>query len=269
MASVPSLGETLGVILVTGMLVAALYGVTTVQTFVYHQHSKHDPRILKNSGCYKILFLWLLDTIQFIFLIHYVYFYCVSSFGNFEALSILPWSIPALIITGAVSDVIVTGWFAHRLWKLSVNKWLILVIAVAALTVLGRSFIPAVTYPVVLTSSTLCGSTVGASYLTALSAVSIAVVVTFKMHPDKTYHFGFGSLLPKFLLNSLLAMLNSRELFKGVGRGDIKLVSIQLSHLPDSTGAQSDGARDSETHVGSKPHIKIHVDKATTESYQV
>ncbi|KAI0340062.1 hypothetical protein BDW22DRAFT_1360565 [Trametopsis cervina] len=310
MASLTSVGETLGVILVTGILCAVLYGVTTVQTFIYHQHSKHDPRMLKHS----ITFLWILDTVTFIFMTHYLYHYCVLNFANLDALNTLPWSIPAYILTCAVGDIIVIGWFAHRLWKLSVSRWLILVIAAAALTILvGACYLTALSlkYPdiptfnkiggwawylkfgpqifseIVITAvltrilllrrtgfakttsiiHTLIAYSISSCLIT--SVVSIAVVVTVKTHPDKTYQFGFASLVPKLLLNSLLAMLNSRELFKTVGHGDVKPVPIQLSHLPDSGSAQSDTPRDSESRDGSKPHIKIHVDKSVTESYQV
>ncbi|KAI0340060.1 hypothetical protein BDW22DRAFT_436478 [Trametopsis cervina] len=129
MAPLPSLGDTVGVVMITGMLVAALYGITTVQTFIYYQHNKHDPTMLKHS---------------FIFMIHVVYYYGALTVGNLEKLVTMPWSIPAYVIVAGVSDVMVLGWYAHRLWKLSASKWLILIIATGAFTVLvGASYLAA------------------------------------------------------------------------------------------------------------------------------
>ncbi|KAI0345127.1 hypothetical protein BDW22DRAFT_1000365 [Trametopsis cervina] len=234
MVSPPSLADTLGVLVVTAMFHTVLYGVTTVQTFIYYQYNKQDPKILQ----YSVSILWILDTVQAILMIYSIYFYTVASFGNYEALITVHWTIPAVVLIGAISDVIVTGCFAHRLWKLSVSNWLILVIGMADLAVLdlaalgikhrdmpyfyrtsawvwyltfgSQAFVDIIV--TVCLSGTLLLRKTGFARTTSIihiliaysigsclitSAVSIAVVVTFKLYPNKAYHLGFGGLLPK------------------------------------------------------------------------
>ncbi|KAI0346070.1 hypothetical protein BDW22DRAFT_716459 [Trametopsis cervina] len=130
--TLPPLDNSLGVIVVAHMLVAVFYGATTVQTFIYHQRSQRDPNWLR----FSVLFLWILDSVQFGFAVHVVYFFCVTNFANPPALDIIP-SLSAYAITGCIGDLVVTGLFAQRLWKITSKIWLIWPIVIAEMASLA------------------------------------------------------------------------------------------------------------------------------------
>ncbi|KAI0340050.1 hypothetical protein BDW22DRAFT_435711 [Trametopsis cervina] len=100
-----SLGGTLGVSVTVAQLGAALYGVTTVQTFIYHQHRERDPKVLR----YSIYLLWVIDSFQFICVCHLTYFYCVKNFGNLMGLNDLPWTWPVSFLISSWKVVSLSG----------------------------------------------------------------------------------------------------------------------------------------------------------------
>ncbi|KIP05726.1 hypothetical protein PHLGIDRAFT_486737 [Phlebiopsis gigantea 11061_1 CR5-6] len=65
------------------------------------------------------------------------------------------------------------------------------------------------------------------------SATSIAVIITFATLPASFITFSFTVLLPKFMLNSLLSLLNSRQLLRDKGKAEV--VSIHLSRITSSS----------------------------------
>ncbi|CAA7266643.1 unnamed protein product [Cyclocybe aegerita] len=108
------LDETLGASFL-GMLAAAiLYGVTSVQTFLYFNDvgNRRDSCVLKAT----VAFLWILDTIHMAFTTHGLYFYLVTNFGKFEVLLYPTWSMLAGVYVTALSDLTVRAFFAKRVY---------------------------------------------------------------------------------------------------------------------------------------------------------
>ncbi|KAI0340048.1 hypothetical protein BDW22DRAFT_1431103 [Trametopsis cervina] len=311
-----SLGGTLGVLVIAAQLSAVLYGVTTVQTFIYHQHRERDPKALR----YSIYLLWhvsraIIDTFQFICMLHLSYFYCVKNFGNPIGLNAIPWTWSAFMVMTPINGVLVTSWYAHRVWKLSRNIWVILLIGVAtvsslvggiALSVLrsvntrhlrytaahtnfiqretpdvfyihpsspskyslawpwylwvSSQIVSDVTITIFLTVSLLrrktnlarTGSIVNLIIMYSLgtclisSAITIAMVVTSTMLPAQFYDSGLAALLPKFTLNSLLAMLNTRDFLRSkMYHDNAEPVPMHLLRLPGSSVEAVAGPRTS------------------------
>ncbi|KAJ8516167.1 hypothetical protein ONZ45_g6484 [Pleurotus djamor] len=78
-----NLDAKLGAMFLGNVVAAILYGVTSVQTFIYFKGSAQDLRSLKVI----VLILWLLDSLHIILVTHTVYFYTVSNYADPLALN--------------------------------------------------------------------------------------------------------------------------------------------------------------------------------------
>ncbi|OCH91626.1 hypothetical protein OBBRIDRAFT_792103 [Obba rivulosa] len=106
---------TLGPAFLGCLLSTALFGVTSVQTWTYFKQDHRDPVVLRSL----VAFLWFLDALHAALLIGAMYYYMVTNFGNVFTVLRLHWSIMMFIIVTGISDTVVRGIFAYRLWKLS------------------------------------------------------------------------------------------------------------------------------------------------------
>ncbi|KAF8180840.1 hypothetical protein BJ912DRAFT_1062286 [Pholiota molesta] len=128
-----SLDSTLGAAFLGTLAAAVLYGVTSVQTFMYFRDCKEDGRLLR---C-LVLFLWALDTIHFAFTSHGLYFYLVTSFGDFAVLLSPTWTILAQVYVTNLSDLIVRGFFAMRVSILCGERQVLSFVLPVIITVLS------------------------------------------------------------------------------------------------------------------------------------
>ncbi|KAF9552151.1 hypothetical protein CPC08DRAFT_302352 [Agrocybe pediades] len=119
-----------------------LYGVTSVQTFLYFHDFKEDSMKIKTM----VFVLWILDTIHLIFACHGLYIYLVTNYGNFESLLEPTWTILAQVYVTSLSDLIVRGFFSRRVFVLCVRRNKLLawalptIIITLALIVLASGF---------------------------------------------------------------------------------------------------------------------------------
>ncbi|KAJ3526227.1 hypothetical protein NM688_g8284 [Phlebia brevispora] len=106
--------------------VSVLFGVTTIQTYFYFSHYWSDRTLLK----ILVIILWMLDAAHFAVAVHFIYFSMVINFANPAMLAVVPVSALVLIVTTAVTGLIVRGIFTYRIWKwpLVNNHWLLAVI---------------------------------------------------------------------------------------------------------------------------------------------
>ncbi|KAK0238293.1 hypothetical protein EDD85DRAFT_950513 [Armillaria nabsnona] len=86
-ANTPSLGMTMGTIFFGLMITAMLHGISVPQLVIYYRRYSKDPRLFR----YSIGLFWFLDTVQLALAINALYFYLVSSHGNYQALLQLNW----------------------------------------------------------------------------------------------------------------------------------------------------------------------------------
>ncbi|KAG9225088.1 hypothetical protein CCMSSC00406_0008748 [Pleurotus cornucopiae] len=134
MASSPpsdlGLDSKLGAAFLGNTAAAIFYGITSVQTYIFFRSSENDRRTFKAL----ILFLWILDTLHLALVTHALYFYMITNFANPEAVVVPSWSILAQVYVTCISDLIVRGVFARRVWLLSGKKYfLVILIAVFSL----------------------------------------------------------------------------------------------------------------------------------------
>ncbi|EKM53076.1 uncharacterized protein PHACADRAFT_210798 [Phanerochaete carnosa HHB-10118-sp] len=278
------LDSTLGALVIAEILVAVLYGIASVQVYVYLSHSPRDSSFMKGT----IFFLWILDSLHLTFTTHGVYHYAVTSFMNPLALTQCPWSFAADMFAGDPIEVIVTLIFAHKIYKLSGSIWPLIFIvppqllswvasiAVAVLELKFPSYheleqrfawiwytvfslqafsdcaIAAILCTILIrrrtgfkrTDSlirTLVLYSINTCALT--SSVSVASVVTYAAMPHNFIFIGLGVILPMLMSNSLLALLNSRDMLRDMHAGQV--ASVHFSRLANilSSSDAPDGRR--------------------------
>ncbi|KAI0339291.1 hypothetical protein BDW22DRAFT_1431889 [Trametopsis cervina] len=127
--------ETVGALVVGAIVTNILYGITSVQCYIYFNENRNqnDGKIFS----YAILVLWVLDTLETILLAHLVYHYTVTWAFNPEILSRIVWSAPLHLLVGIIGDIIITTLFSLRIWKFGRNVWPLVLIMVPA----GLSFL--------------------------------------------------------------------------------------------------------------------------------
>ncbi|GJE93979.1 hypothetical protein PsYK624_101460 [Phanerochaete sordida] len=113
--ALPPLDNTLGAIVIAAIMIAVLYGITSVQAYIYLHRPSSDGRAMKNI----VLVLWLLHTLVLAFVSQTIYYYSVTSFMNPLALKLCPWSFAANMVAGEVLESTVTFVFAYKIYKLS------------------------------------------------------------------------------------------------------------------------------------------------------
>ncbi|EKM48087.1 uncharacterized protein PHACADRAFT_203268 [Phanerochaete carnosa HHB-10118-sp] len=86
------LDNTLGVILISEILAAILFGITSVQVYVYFHRNPRDSDLMRRT----IFFLWVVDGLHLAFTSHSVYYYSVTNFMNPLALTQCPWYVSYL-----------------------------------------------------------------------------------------------------------------------------------------------------------------------------
>ncbi|KAI1798240.1 hypothetical protein LXA43DRAFT_1088365 [Ganoderma leucocontextum] len=261
-----SLHNTLGAAFVGNIVAAALYGLTTLQTYTYYGRSANDPKMLK----YLIGVLWIFDTLHVVLISHTVYVYAVTGFGQVLALFSPTWSVLVAIILTGTSDALV-----RAIWVLSGRNWFFCgAVTASSLVVLACS----IAYPIKswqafhsfieleniswllylgLASVAIADSLISAALcwlltrkrsvfkrvenmirILVLWSVNTSALTTFcslmslimyAAFPHTMIYIAFYFLLPKLLLNSLLGTLNARRSLRDNISGD--MVTIPLSSI--------------------------------------
>ncbi|KAJ8508229.1 hypothetical protein ONZ45_g9469 [Pleurotus djamor] len=121
---IPSIDAKLGALFLADNFSAILFGITSLQTFIYFKNGSRDSKKLKGL----IVLLWLLNSFHLAVIIHILYHYTISNYVNPVALLYPTWSVTAMVFVTCFSDFIVRGIFAHRVWRLSGKKFYYVII---------------------------------------------------------------------------------------------------------------------------------------------
>ncbi|PCH34603.1 hypothetical protein WOLCODRAFT_139462 [Wolfiporia cocos MD-104 SS10] len=122
--------STLGAAFLGQFATAILYGITSLQTFIYYKQHYKDPLILR----FLVGVLWILDGIHVAFITHAMYMYMIVNFANPLNVDKPIWSVWAMIIVSNISNIIVRAIFSRTLWKLS-GKALIFPLVIGLLSI--------------------------------------------------------------------------------------------------------------------------------------
>ncbi|KII84002.1 hypothetical protein PLICRDRAFT_435591 [Plicaturopsis crispa FD-325 SS-3] len=148
----PSLADvhfdnTLGALLVGGLVAIALWGVACTQTYIYFENTyRHarDRAWLRSL----IAVLWVLDTFDSCLHAHILYHYLVSNFLDPLAMAVPVWSVIIHVFMTSLQDFIIRLLFARRVLRLSNRNWLLtsgifavsLLDLVCGIAITGRAF---------------------------------------------------------------------------------------------------------------------------------
>ncbi|KAH9923526.1 uncharacterized protein B0H18DRAFT_1105321 [Fomitopsis serialis] len=123
------LNETIGALLLSAIVGGILQGVTSCQTIVYYVRSQSDPVIVKSL----VFLVWLLNALHTFLVTDTVYTYTVRGRSDPLALDKLPWMASVIILGNVIGDLGVKGIFSYRVWKLSRQWYLGVLIMTGAL----------------------------------------------------------------------------------------------------------------------------------------
>ncbi|KAF8191288.1 hypothetical protein BJ912DRAFT_925254 [Pholiota molesta] len=235
-ASLPlKLDNTLGALLVGGLVGMALWGITCVQTYNYFMHIKNRDRVLLKL---MVLFLWCLDTLDSVFSGHTLYYYMVENYGNLLSLIKPIWSIVFRVALTSTLNFTIRLLFAHRILRRLIATahfaiGILLTVKVAAVSSFAElSSISNLLYALFAVSTA--------------SELSVTVILSWLLYRSRTgYSNEHGmmvavlSALGKLYLNSYLATLNAREVLRNKAEASFQMsgnISMQRRDLESSHG---------------------------------
>ncbi|KAF5365650.1 hypothetical protein D9758_003161 [Tetrapyrgos nigripes] len=126
--------NTLGALAVGFVVASMLFGIMSVQSYRYFQLYIKDPVWLKAL----VAILWILDTVQIVFIGHALYYWCITNYTNPEALADSIWSFNMGIFTTNSIVLIVEFFYAHRVLIVTKNIWLAGIIGLLSITYWGK-----------------------------------------------------------------------------------------------------------------------------------
>ncbi|KAF8233994.1 hypothetical protein L208DRAFT_1394846 [Tricholoma matsutake] len=109
-----SLDNTVGVIFIGATVSSFVFGVSTLQAYLYYHRFPEDSLLHKCA----VAVLWILDIFHLAICIHVVYAYNVTGFGDLANLLTLCWSLRLQVAVNVVIVLLVQTLYAHRVWLL-------------------------------------------------------------------------------------------------------------------------------------------------------
>ncbi|KAJ3781210.1 hypothetical protein GGU10DRAFT_367470 [Lentinula aff. detonsa] len=115
-----SLGLTLGVLEIGVLISSTLYGVTSMQLYIYYKNGFKDKLWIK----LLVALIWTFETLHTIFIWIYLYRLSVQFYGNPTAIGELHWTIDMSSVFDGIISSLVQAFFAYRVWVLSQKLYL-------------------------------------------------------------------------------------------------------------------------------------------------
>ncbi|KAF9463868.1 hypothetical protein BDZ94DRAFT_575502 [Collybia nuda] len=132
------LDSKLGAAFLGNLAAAIFYGITCVQAYIYFKSGHKDKIPFKAL----IAFVWILETTHLALITHALYYYVITNFGNYEAIAAPTPSILVMIYVTCITDLIIRGIFARRVWFVTGhNTYIAASICILALLVAVTGFI--------------------------------------------------------------------------------------------------------------------------------
>ncbi|KAG1750548.1 uncharacterized protein EDB91DRAFT_1244132 [Suillus paluster] len=261
--------DTFGAGFIGGMVAAILYGITTLQTYLYYVYYPRDNKSVK----LLVALVWVIDTLHVSLMCHALYYYLVSNFGDEDALSAGNWSLFTslglnlcmAVLVQTIETVVLM--FIKKEFSALSQITLYAATPFAVTAVLSDVFIAAALCvllhgnrsPLVETNAlvnTLIVYAINRCLLT--SAVAVAEVIAFAVSPGSLWFIAIDFVIGKLYANSLLASLNSRSALRGRNHHSsqndsmsFRVNTINLSDLQSSSDGDSSGGTQSKATTAS------------------
>lgn len=117
--SVVEFGTTLGAFEVGVLISYVLFGVTTLQTYIYFTRFADDRRALK----YLVAVVWVLELAHTVCVGQALYAMTVTYYGHPDHLVRAPASLAVAMILASFVAPCVQSFFAHRIYRLSSGRY--------------------------------------------------------------------------------------------------------------------------------------------------
>jgi len=115
--------NTIGALLIGGLVGGVLFGVTCMQSHVYFKRYGKEDRVALRMF---VAALWLLDALDFALNSHTIYYYLVTNYTNPLTLGgKVPWSLSSHVLITSVVDFMIRGMFARKIFHLSHKNYLL------------------------------------------------------------------------------------------------------------------------------------------------
>ncbi|KAI0829045.1 hypothetical protein BC628DRAFT_1192913 [Trametes gibbosa] len=115
-----SLTPMLGALFIGVVLASSLYGVTSLQTYIYFTRHSNDTKTLKSI----VFFLWIINTLRIAILAVAGYTYMVMDFTHPAAVLVPSWTIfPSTVLLVGLNNTLIRVVFCYRIWRLGGKYW--------------------------------------------------------------------------------------------------------------------------------------------------
>lgn len=136
MDSIPhiTIQDTYGAGYVGVILTAALYGLTTLQTYFYYVHYPDDGFDIKAL----VSLIWLLDSLHMAIVSYCIYYYLVINYNNPPALGVGHWSLFMSVGLNVIIAFVVQCFFTRKIHILCGPKFKWFVTSIISLSVVAH-----------------------------------------------------------------------------------------------------------------------------------
>ncbi|KAI0341073.1 hypothetical protein BDW22DRAFT_1346386 [Trametopsis cervina] len=271
-----NINVTFGTLVIGAFVIGSLYGITTVQTYIYFNYISQVDGTALRCLVSHVFMTWkrgrVFDTLETVFSGHLAYHYLVNWFSDPQTLtkfvcglsSVFSRSAGAHVMIGAIGDAIIAGLLAYRILVLRLTRsqvegrrWPLAVIVPPAIYSFSLGILSLAIPDIknmqaragsLITVVTLFCTNTAPVYFAELiartndivnvllyfmintclltSSVAIAALLTWIIWPDSYVWMTLTAISPKLMLNSVLALLNSRDALKG------RLAGASLARTP-------------------------------------
>ncbi|KAI0687256.1 hypothetical protein C8Q76DRAFT_661365 [Earliella scabrosa] len=105
----------LGGLLIEVFIACILYGITTLQSFLYFQKYQNDTKLLKAF----VAAIWILETVHTAFCIQIAYAYAIQGFGHYAYFETINWGVGITVFTEVILSTLVQVFYVRRVWIMS------------------------------------------------------------------------------------------------------------------------------------------------------
>ncbi|KAJ3926495.1 MAG: hypothetical protein NXY57DRAFT_719669 [Lentinula lateritia] len=227
-----NIDNTLGAVFIGIVGATFVFGITTLQVYMYYHHYQRDSYLHKLA----VAVLWILDTFHLVLIVHATYHYAVKGFGDASNMAFIVWSVKLQVTINVIIILFVQSLYAYRVWILGGYHHGVLGYVVAGVVIGGFGIGAAVAYKIytiqMFEELHAISWTIYLSLATSTAIdFTIASTMCYYLHKSRgsesqlnsristvmQYSLSSGLftslqfLSTKFYVGSFLAMLNSRQ----------------------------------------------------------
>ncbi|KAJ7356970.1 hypothetical protein DFH08DRAFT_469958 [Mycena albidolilacea] len=194
--------DPFGSILIGSWLTSMLYGLVVHQAFQYFQMYPNDRLSRKGLVLASIFFC----TVGLVADFADVYLCTVTFWGNTDAVQYQYWPVPLFLTSNTFVGVLVNGFLIHRLYSLSRNLWISVVLFLIVLLGFAGSFMLAITlqqYRLYTARNKAQMAVLTWTISTAVADIGIAAVLIWQLRSMKSTFKDTQSLIKRLIIQAI------------------------------------------------------------------